>query len=126
MPSLQEHLDKAKHNEDFYQSFDLDNTLFLDWVVNGIFYCAMHYLDAYFATNDFNPTSHMARVRRITADINLGRDFYETWYRPLEQHSRAGRYDMQEFTSIEIRQDIIPLLSGLKLYLQQSANIQIA
>jgi hypothetical protein len=124
MPRLQEHLDKAEHNENYYQSFDLDNTPYLDWVVNGIFYSAVHYVDAYFATNKFHPDTHRKRIRHIQLDKNLGRDFYINWYKPIDQHSRAGRYNMKVFTTIEVRQDIIPLLSGVKQHLQQFTTIQ--
>lgn len=125
MPGLQEHLNKAKHNENYYQSFDFDNTPYLDWVVNGIFYSAMHYLDAYFATKPLHPDTHKKRIRCINQDNNLGRQFYITWYRPLDQHSRNGRYNMRNFTPTEIRQDIMPLLSGVKQHLQQSCHLQI-
>lgn len=125
MPRLQEHLDKAKHNENYYQSFNLDNTPYLDWVVNGIFYSAVHYVDAYFATIRFHPRDHQRRIDRILQDNNLGRNFYINYYRPLDQHSRSGRYNMKVFTSIEVRQDIIPLLSGVKQHLQQSCHLQI-
>jgi hypothetical protein len=103
----------------------LDNTPYLDWVVNGIFYSAVHYVDAYFATNRFHPRDHLRRIVRITEDNNLGRLFYENCYRPIDQHSKAGRYNMRIFTSIEVRQDIIPLLSGVKQHLQQFINIPI-
>ena len=125
MPTLQEHLNKAKHNENYYNSFNIDNTPYLDWVVNGIFYSAVHYLDAYLATRTIHPSKHVERIRYINQDRNLGRHFYVTTYRPLEQHSRAGRYDMIVFTSIEVRHDIIPLLSGMKQHLQQYCHLQI-
>jgi hypothetical protein len=125
MPTIQNHLNKAKHNENYYQSFDIDKTIKLDWVVNGIFYSAMHYLDAYFAIRTIHPSKHVERIRYINQDRNLGRQFYVTWYRPLEQHSRAGRYDMRSFTALEVRQDIIPLLSGVKQHLQQSCPLLI-
>jgi hypothetical protein len=50
MPADLEHLHRAEHNEESYLSFDLITTPYLDWVVNGIFYSALHYIESYLAT----------------------------------------------------------------------------
>jgi hypothetical protein len=119
MPNSRDHLNKAKHNEDFYLSLNIDTTPFLDWVVNGVFYSALHYVDSYFAMSGDHPGDHFERNNLIHADRKLGRGFYKNFYRPLKDDSNEGRYDVRTFTPHEIRNDIIPLLKGIKQYLKQ-------
>jgi len=119
MPTLKEHLRKAIHNEDFYSSFDLEKTPYLDWVVNGIFYSALHYMGSYFATQNQHPGDHLERNRLIEVDPNLGRNFYISCYRDLKDDSEDARYRMRTFIAKEIRQDIIPLLKSVKQFLNQ-------
>lgn len=119
MPNLGDHIRKAKHNEQFFSSFDLDKTPYLDWVVNGVFYSILHYLDSYFAAQNKHPANHSERVNFIRRDANLGRNFYTLWYKPLKDDSENGRYDMTVFTADEIRSDIIPLLNHIKRHLKQ-------
>jgi len=119
MPNLGDHISKAKHNEQFFSSFDLDKTPYLDWVVNGVFYSTLHYLDSYFAAQNEHPSNYFERAGLIRQDANLGRRFYTLWYKPLKDDSENGRYDMRVFTADEIRSDIIPLLNQIKGHLKQ-------
>ena len=98
MASKKDNKKKPRHNEQFYSSFDLDTTPFLDWVVNGIFYSALHYLDSYLASKGRHPGDHKERIRLIWAEPGLGRSFFRL-YRPLKDESEAGRYDMRAFCS---------------------------
>jgi hypothetical protein len=118
MPNLDDHLRKARHNEQFYLSFNIDTTSFLDWVVNGIFYSALHYVDSYFALLNDHPGDHRDRISLIRNNSKLGRPFYINFYRPLKDDSEQGRYDVRTFTPTEIRNDIIPLLQGIKRHLK--------
>ena len=52
------HLSKATHNEDFFKSFNLDDTRFRDWVVVALFYSLLHYYEAYFAMNNKHSKTH--------------------------------------------------------------------
>ena len=96
MPTRDEHIRKAKHNESFISSFDLNSTPFLDWVVTAIFYAALHYLDAYLAENNKHPGTHQVRNSLFSKDPNLA----TLWnsYQDLENDSREARYHMKEFT----------------------------
>jgi hypothetical protein len=118
MPALQDHLKQAVHNENFYSSFNLNKTPYLDWVVTGIFYSALHYVDSYFATQNKHPLNHSERNHFISHDQNLGRNFY-TNYRGLKDDSNRARYNMRTFTSTEINNDIVPVLKSLKQFLNQ-------
>jgi len=118
MPSKKDHIEKARHNEDFYSSFDLDTTPFLDWVVNGIFYSALHYVDSYFASKGLHPARHGDRDNLIHAESDLGRPFYKL-YRPLRDDSEGGRYNVHGSAPKEIRGFIIPKLNDIKAHLKK-------
>lgn len=117
MPSETEHIAKAKHNEAFYLSFDLNKTLFLDWVVNGIFYSALHYIDSYFAHLGLHPRNHSDRINFIANDANLRNIFSK--YRHLKDDSEAARYKIRHFTPDEINNSIKPLLEFIKIHLKK-------
>jgi len=118
MPSREDHINKARHNEQFCSSFDLNRTPFLDWVVNGIFYSALHYLDSFFAIKGKHPGDHQERIRLIRTERDLGRTFFQL-YRPLKDDSEEGRYNMRAFTPDEIREHIMPLLNSIKTHLKR-------
>lgn len=46
MPTKEQHLHQAQHNEAFLAVFDLARSPFLDWAVTAAFYAALHYLRA--------------------------------------------------------------------------------
>lgn len=118
MPSHTDHLRKAEYNEMFYNSFDLNSTQYLDWVVNGVFYSALHYIESYLATYSKHPTSHGERNAEIRDDSNLGRYIYKK-FKSLKDDSENGRYYLKDFTPGEIRQHIIPNLYDIKEHLQR-------
>lgn len=118
MPNQKEHIDKARHNEKFFTSFDINTTPFLDWVVNGIFYSALHYLDSYLASKGENPGKHSKRISLIHNDPHLGSPFFRL-FMFLKHDSEGGRYNMRVFTPDEIRKDILPLLDKIKVYLKK-------
>jgi hypothetical protein len=117
MPSQKDHINKARHNEQFLSSFDIDTTPFLDWVVNGVFYSALHYLDCYLANKGKHPGEHRERIRLIWNEPYLGKPFFRL-YRPLKDDSEEGRYSVRVFVPEEIRKDILPLLNDIKTYLR--------
>jgi len=118
MPEDLEHLHKAEHNEDFYLSFDLNTTPYRDWIVNGIFYSALHYIESYLATQQKHSQNHPDRNANIRDDPNLGIDIFRK-FNALKDDSENGRYFMKVFTPGEIRQFIIPKLYEIKEYLKR-------
>lgn len=118
MSSEAQHLNKAEYNESFYQSFDLGSTPYLDWVVNGIFYSAVHYIESYLAIQKKHPTTHGQRNADIRDDQNLGRYIFKK-FNSLKDDSEAGRYLMKSFSPGEIRQYVIPQLYEIKEYLKK-------
>ena len=115
MPSRDEHIRKAEHNKSFADSFNWDSTPFLDWVVTGFFYSALHYVDAYLATvnGGIHPHSHTGYGGR---DSYVGKHLNQIYvdYRDLKQGSIDARYNMRNFTVDEVRNDILPLFDNIK------------
>jgi len=116
MPLTQDHLSIAKHNEEFYQSFDWDESPYNDWVVTGIFYAAIHYIEAYldhvlsFHSGDHNTRdSAMGKLRELKV---ISHD-----YRSLKDDSENCRYDGQAFTGDEIRNDVEPNLEKIRVHI---------
>jgi hypothetical protein len=117
MPSKLEHLRKAEHNENFYQSFDFNSTPYLDWVVNGIFYSAVQYIESYLAIQGKQPKTHAERNVDIRDDKKLGLYIFKK-YSSLKDDSEGARYYMQKFTPGEIHL-IISQLYDIKDYLKK-------
>jgi uncharacterized protein (UPF0332 family) len=111
MPSKDDHLQKARHNEAFFDSFELRSTPYLDWVVTGIFYAALHYVDAFLATQGVHPGSHSRRDAEVK--LFLGAGFYLD-DRALKDDSQDARYRAHRFSAEEVDNDIKPLFQKIK------------
>ena len=112
MANLQVHLQKAEHNERFAESFDLDETPYLDWVVTGYFYSALHLVEAYLARSNKHSLEHRARDSAIHRDINLRKIFSD--YGKLKTHSTNARYANYPFTPKDVRERVKPALERIK------------
>lgn len=100
MPTTAEHRAKAENNEFLVEQ--LDNP-FWDWAVTSLFYAALHYIEAYFATlvPPVRPGNHQTRDNHIHADGKLARIYVD--YRQLEDESRDARYDARvTFTQADV------------------------
>lgn len=106
------HLNKASHNEKFFNSLDIDKTEFGDWVVTGIFYTAHHYYDAYFAMTNKHSTSHDILDDWICNDNRIT-NTYES-YRELKQYRWEASYRSKNFPSREIKNVILPKFEEIK------------
>ena len=116
MPDPFNHVKQAKHNENFYKSFNVEETPYKDWIVTGVFYAALHFIDAYLATKSIHPFSHKMRDDWVKKHREL--DLIWLDYRDLKEFRMKASYKVYEFTAQEIRNDVLPLLeaiqSGLK------------
>jgi hypothetical protein len=117
MASQAEHIEKAEHDEAFCLS--IKETPYLDWVVIGIYYSALHYTESYLAIKDEHPDNHPFRNNIIEGDPNLGWRFYVKMYKPLRDDSYEARYKIRTFTPEEVQKDIIPLLEAIKHHLKR-------
>ncbi len=113
MPDKDDHVNQANHNREFWESYDLDTTTYIDWVVVGIFYECLHWIEAYLSTHSEHSGGHPDRlrgIRRHTADIGTIRTDYEL----IKVESENARYLCYKHTPADIRDDLIPLLEGIK------------
>lgn len=104
MATKEEHLRKAEHNEEFFTQFDINATQFLDWVVTGIFYSAVHYIRAVAAKHRFTNISSYGEMDNLFSRLSVfkrRRDIYKD-YRQLKDDSRAARYDMTPIPATEV------------------------
>jgi hypothetical protein len=93
LPTNADHKAKAAHNEDFVK--EIDNPFF-DWKICGMFYVAVHYVDAYLAkVFSFHPSSHAVRTGAVQRDAKLKPIFDD--YRELLNESRTARYEFIPF-----------------------------
>ena len=105
MPSEAAHVAKAERNERFCDSVTRNLTSsqehYHDWVVTGLFYSVLHYVDAYLDVGlGVHPESHFQR-RGLVAKVHQ--------VRPLERHyttlyliSLETRYDVSTFTEADV------------------------
>ena len=115
MPSKDDHLAKAEHNERFAQQFDIGNSPYRDWVVTGLFYSAVHYVEAYLATQGRHSMDHSVRDSEVHRETNL-RLIYNV-YKNLKNDSINARYYMYPFTPTEIRNHAVPNHARVKSYI---------
>ena len=121
MPSIQEHVDWARHNRTFWNSFDLDATPYLDWVVTGIFYEAVHWIGAFLASKGDHPTSHPAtqrRMQRYPTELNT----VPTDWGILRADSENTRYECYMPNSAEVRNDLIPIIERIESHITGLVN----
>ena len=120
MPSTDEHLRQAKQNEGFVDSFDLKSSPYLDWALTGIFYSAVHYIEAVLAINGKHPIVHSQRNTWICMYINNS-DIYDA-HRDLKDDSRDARYKCITVSEIKVNESKMKLediKKDLKTFLPQ-------
>lgn len=88
MPLHDDHLRQAEHNLQFSET--LSGADYPDWVATGLFYAALHYIDAFLATRGQHPGSHDIRDGFV-ARVQELRPLYND-YRFLKNSSRTARY----------------------------------
>jgi uncharacterized protein (UPF0332 family) len=115
VPTKDAHLKQVAHNLTFFQSFD-KNT-FPDWAVTILFYSALHYVDAFLATHEIDPGSHVERDKMLRTVSQL-RPLYND-YCFLKNQSHNARYSPPTpFTPDIIHQLEHTHLSNIKRTLQ--------
>ncbi len=106
------HLNKASHNEEFFNSFDIDKTKFRDWIITGIFYAIHHYYDAYFAMANKHSESHDILDDWICNDNRITNTYGD--YRELKQYRWKSSYWFKNFSPQEIKTIILPKFENIK------------
>lgn len=88
MPSEQDHAAQARHNQEFYNSFD--RALYEDWAATVLFYIGLHYIDAYLATISVHPGNHDRRDKCLREFATLRQVASSYW--ALKNSSLTARY----------------------------------
>ena len=115
MTLVDEHIAKAEKNERLYER--LLGTEFNDWALTGLFYAALHYVDAYFAreSNDA-PQSHRERNGRVRRDITL--DEIRSYYFDLYALSIRARYELETISEYEVREAMVEHFIPLRAHIR--------
>ena len=117
MPTKDEHVAQAEHNRRFWSSSDLDSTPFLDWVVTGVFYEGVHWVEAFLATQCHHSDNHANRLfgmRRNKAQLGAISEDLEI----LKQDSENARYRCYKHALNDVRSDLIPIADKIKAHIQ--------
>ena len=116
MPLKSDHLNKARHDETFVSSLDIDSTSFIDWAITAMFYAALHYVEAYFATQGKHSPDHRIRDSSIRRDLNIRKIFND--YNELKNFSINARYYMYPFKPSDVTANLQPRLESLKTHVK--------
>ncbi|MDA2924471.1 hypothetical protein MYX65_07420 [Acidobacteria bacterium AH-259-L09] len=120
MPTFDEHIAKARHNEEFIVEIRASGNKFLDWAITGYFYAAIHYVESYFARFlGYHTTDHGERLTRINHEPSL-REVYPV-FRSLKDDSEEARYGVTEFTDEVVETEIKPRLEKIKSHLKSKS-----
>ena len=115
MPDKDAHIAQAQHNRDFWGSYDLDKSPFLDWVVTGIFYEGVHLVEAYFAKSRFHSVDHRKRITQMRRDVILRQISGDL--EQLKFDSENARYQCYKHSKNDINNDLIPTVNKIKSYI---------
>ncbi len=121
MAIFDDHIQKVEHNGNFFRS--TDSVKFPDWVIAGVFYAALHCVDAVLITSNIDPTSHRARDSYIGNDTKL-KPIYVN-YRSLEDVSREARYNEKRFLTHHEVQDCLKDLDVIVKHISNLLGVPI-
>ena len=109
-----DHISKAGHNESFWKKLYEENPAkYLDWAVVGIFYSAMHYIDAcYYKKSKKHFKNHEMADSEISRDKDLAVVYAD--YRDLKQYRWYASYKSKSFTKEDIQKDLLPSFDKIK------------
>lgn len=112
MPSVQEHIKKARYNEGIAKNLIIHDGKYLDWAVITLFYSAHHYVDAYLA--HFFATHHTTHFERRQFIANTtGLSWKREYYYLYNQGSNA-RYSVYTIDYNKLSTDVIPKFEYIK------------
>lgn len=93
MPTVKQHYSKALYNEKFFEDIKHE---YQDWAITGIFYSAIHLVEAFLAIKDIHVEDHKERARHLSLIKELKPLF--GYYRALYDYSVNARYKLHNFT----------------------------
>lgn len=111
MPTIQEHLRIAKNNETFSEYLISQGT-YLEWAATGMFYAAIHYVEAILAKQNKHSGSHRMRDTAIANDPTLSGIYDE--YSELKNDSIQARYQGTNFTLADVTSRVRPSIDRVR------------
>ncbi len=72
----------------------------MEWAITATFYAALHYLEAYLATQGIHSQTHVERDQRVNSLPEL-RPLYGS-YRRLKNQSLEARYGTRQFPRSDV------------------------
>jgi hypothetical protein len=112
VPSRDDHKAKAEHDKQFVDSLELSTTPYLDWAITALFYAALHFVEAYFATMKRHSPDHRTRDSAIQRDSRI-KSLYND-YNELKNYSINARYYMVSFAASDVRRNLLPRLENIR------------
>ena len=110
MPNSTDHLRYAEEHESF-SNYLITQNKYLGWAITGVFYAAIHYIEAFLATVNIHSSQHRTRDSIIAKNENLREVFQD--FQELKNYSIQARYYGSQFTS-EIVHERLENLKSLK------------
>ena len=110
-----DYLAKARHNEQFLETFSLDTTNYLDWSVTEAFYVAVRCVDAHFCPE--RPGNHQRRSAPVRTRPRT-RPIFDA-YRELFNQSREARYELADFSVSDVKSLIANELSRVTTHMKR-------
>jgi len=89
LPTVKEHINKSKYNEKFFEDVKHD---YPDWAVTGLFYAALHLVDAFLSKKGVSVEDHKTRSWYV-ASVSELKPIYGD-YRAMYDYSVNARYKM--------------------------------
>lgn len=80
---------------------DMRSEVERSWLVAALFYAALHWVEAYFASQGEHGKDHRHRRDMIVADPALDQPFWRV-YRHLADRSQDARYKLKPFAPAEV------------------------
>jgi hypothetical protein len=118
VPTAPEHLARAKQNLRLAESFNLDSTPYLDWVVAFYFYAALHLVEALLHYREGIHGGHHETRNRYVREKTYLKEINRA-YQELKDYSENARYELITFTRIKIEKDVIPLYRAIEKHILQ-------
>lgn len=116
MPTKTEHVQQAEHNRQFWSTLNVASTPFVDWVVTGIFYEAVHWVEVFLATKSSHSLGHFDRNRAL----QMFREMYpiRNDFFALKNDSENARYICYRHSQRDIQSDLIPRVKAIEKHVR--------
>ncbi len=107
MPNTYDHRQRAEQNLRFAQSFALDSTEYLDWVVAAYFYAALHWVEALLYEKDGLHSGNHTKRREYLREKWYLRGIKDTYFTLYDRRDDAC-YKLLTMTRPRLEREIIP------------------